>query len=213
MNVTVTVTVDDSIANMLLAQWLKSDFLSVEDTRTRFAYAESLVRLCLARAVQSNIIDNVFKPVLQFLFDVNHTHSESSNSTISTSATHSTSTGNQRCTMSVILLVLARFNRSSAFDWSSKHYSEDNQRVVVLSPDECKLILPLLLQLLREKNPLTQDMCSMAICHLFDAAVLMELNAKSNGPCLSDYISDEVTTILSREKKLSQPAGRNISND
>jgi hypothetical protein len=113
--------------------------------------------------------------------------------------------------MSVILLVLARFNRSVAFDSNSKSQSEDSQRIVVLSPDEYKLILPLLLQLLREKNPLTQDMCSMALCHLFDASILMELNAKSSGPFLSDYISDEVTTILSRERKLSQPAGKIIS--
>ena len=109
--------------------------------------------------------------------------------------------------MSVILLVLVRFNRAAAFDLRSKSRAEENQHFAALSPDEYKLILTLLLQLLREKNPLTQDMCSIAICHLYDAAVLMDANAISRAYSLSDYISDEVTTILSREKKLSQPAG------
>ena len=175
----------------------------MDDTRTRFAYSESLIRLCLS---QSTGIGNAFKPVLQFLLDTNHSQSRDSESH-GTPPVNQSNLSSQRCTMSVILLVLVRFIRSAAFDLSSKLHAEENRYFAVLSPDEYKLILTLLLQLLREKNPLTQDMCSIAICHLYDAAVLMDANSISRGYSLSDYISDEVTTILSREKKLSQPAG------
>ena len=106
----------------------------------------------------------------------------------------------------MIMLVLARFNYAASVDRSEYASDSLNGEYTLFSASEFKLVLPLLLQILREKDLFAQDVSCMAICNLFAAASLLDKS-------LTDFISNEVITILTRERKLSQPPGLSINSN
>lgn len=85
-------------------------------------------------------------------------------------------------------------------------------------PISCtKLLLELLLRFLKEKDLFTQDVCCMSLCHLYDTAdrtsatetaVMAGLAGQS--VTVAEYIAQEVTVALTREKRAIQPAGYTV---
>lgn len=80
-----------------------------------------------------------------------------------------------------------------------------------------KLILELLLKFMKEKDLFIQDVCCMSLCHLYDTAdrttvtetaVMAGLAGQS--VTVAEYIAQEVTVALTREKRAIQPAGYNV---
>lgn len=112
-------------------------------------------------------------------------------------------------TVSVLLLSVSNMLSEQVSEVEKAPRSE----AAYLSVDQIKVLLNLVLQLLREKDPLCQDMCSMAICHIYSAAEAVDsCEGVTHSFLLSDYVVTEVIAILTREKKPSQPAGVSISS-
>lgn len=80
-----------------------------------------------------------------------------------------------------------------------------------------KMLLELLLRFLKDKDLFIQDVCCMSLCHLYhtadrttvsETAVMAGLAGQS--VTVAEYIAQEVTVALTREKRAVQPAGYNV---
>jgi len=176
-----------------LSMWLGKDVHCLRDVSTKFAFAEALLRLNFAISSFRSVKKFPYHALLQRLVDI-HSMLLHQPSIGTTTGINQAGIDSMKSTLACILLCMSVSLSSIK--------SEEVPQGDNLSMEEIKNALSVLLILLREKDLFTQDACCMAICHFYFSAY--EINSDSS---VVNYIANEVMTVLTREKKVFQPAG------
>jgi len=114
----------------------------------------------------------------------------------------------EKGTAAVVLLVFVRHYSALRHMWSSS-----NEAAPDAMPFSLVIrLVDVLLRLLNDSQPFTQDIACLGLCHLHSMAQLVRSVGTGNGKSAAQIVSEEVINTLAREKRAPAPPGVDINN-
>jgi len=120
-----------------------------------------------------------------------------------------TSAVREKGTAAVILLVFVRHYAALCHMWTASKEAE----VATTMPFSLVIrLVDVLLRLLNDSQPFTQDIACLGLCHLHAMAQRVSILDSGNGKTAVQIVSEEVINTLAREKRAAAPPGVDVNN-